>query len=108
MFVELRMNLFSTEKIKIHTCLQTNFTFHLGALSSLLRSLTEVLGATLVITRMLDLDVLEPDLMIGNGLVASAGNEDVLSLNEFSESVTISSPTSDRVHLSRIGNKMAA
>ena len=46
----------------------------------------------------LDLDVLEPDLMIGNGLVASAGNEDVLSLNEFSESVTISSPTSDRVH----------
>ena len=26
----------------------------------------------------LDLDVLEPDLSIGNGLVASAGNEDVL------------------------------
>ena len=85
--------MFSTEKIKIHTCLQTNFTFHLGALSSLLKSLTEVLEATLV-TRMLndqielmnvdgveidylDLNVLEPVLSVEDGLVASAGDEDV-------------------------------
>ena len=83
--------MFSTEKIKIHTCLQTNFTFHLGALSSLL--LTEVLEATLV-TRMLndqielmnvdgveidylDLNVLEPDLSVEDGLVASTGDKDV-------------------------------
>ena len=85
--------MFSTEKIKIHTGLQTNFTFHLGALSSLLKSLTEVLEATLV-TRMLndqielmnvdgveidylDLNVLEPVLSVEDGLVASTGDEDV-------------------------------
>ena len=31
-----------------------------------------------MITRMLDVNALEPDLSNGNGLVASAGNEDVL------------------------------
>ena len=37
----------------------------------------------------LDLNVLEPDLSVEDGLVASAGNEDVFDgLNDFSESVT--------------------
>ena len=88
--------MFSTEKIKIHTCLQTNFTFHLGALSSLLRSLTEVLGGDFVVTRMLDLDVFKPDLSEEDGLLASAGNdEDFGSLNDASEIFTGSNPISD-------------
>ena len=71
----------------MHTSLK-RITFHLGALSSLLKSLTEVLEATLV-TRMLNdqielmnvdgveidylgLNVLEPVLSVEDGLVASA------------------------------------
>ena len=85
--------MFSTEKdIIMHTSLK-RITFHLGALSSLLKSLTEVLEATLV-TRMLndqielmnvdgveidylDLNVLEPVLSVEDGLVASTGDKDV-------------------------------
>ena len=85
--------MFSTEKdIIMHTSLK-RITFHLGALSSLLKSLTEVLEATLV-TRMLndqielmnvdgveidylDLNVPEPDLSVEDGLVASTGDKDV-------------------------------
>ena len=76
----------------MHTSLK-RITFHLGALSSLLKSLTEVLEATLV-TRMLndqielmnvdgveidylDLNVLEPVLSVEDGLVASTGDKDV-------------------------------
>ena len=76
----------------MHTSLK-RITFHLGALSSLLKSLTEVFEATLV-TRMLndqielmnvdgveidylDLNVLEPDLSVEDGLVASTGDKDV-------------------------------
>ena len=90
--------MFSTEKdIIMHTSLK-RITFHLGALSSLLKSWTEVLEATLV-TRMqslrmlndqielmnvdgveidyLDLNVLEPVLSVEDGLVASTGDKDV-------------------------------
>ena len=39
-----------------------------------------------MVSRMLDLDVFEPDLSEEDGLVASAGNEeDSGSLNDFSE-----------------------
>ena len=93
----------------------TNFNDHLGAISSLLVSLTEVLEGDFVVSRMLNnqielmnglaeidylvLDVFEPVLIEGDGTVASAGDdEDFESLNDFSEIVTSSIPFSDDIH----------
>ena len=90
----------------------TNFTVHLGALSSLLGSLAEVLAGDFVVSRMLKnqielmnglaeidylvLDVFEPVLSEEDGTVASAGNNgDFKSPNDVSEIFTGSNPISD-------------
>ena len=62
-----------------------------------------------MVTRMLDLDVFEPDLSEEDGSVASTGNEeDFGSLYNFSENCDSSILISDDdIHWCRVGNKMA-